>query len=66
MMKETYKLILLKLNKDLKGFREIEKDTLKYSHEDKLGRIYHERIIAKIMYCEDLIEFFENVYKNID
>lgn len=66
MMKETYELILLKLRNDLKGFKQDVRDSLKDSYEDESAKIFHEIMIAKMIYCEDLIEFFEDIYDHIN
>lgn len=65
-MKESYELILKKLTKDLKNFNEEIKDTIDYVEENELYKMRYERLLGAKNYCKDLVEFFEELVKNID
>ena len=64
-MKETYDIIIEKLEQDKLSFdREISEviDCVEY---DSISKIQYDRAKAKRDYCMDLIEFFKELRSNL-
>lgn len=64
-MKETYDIIINKLERDKQRFSEDIKYYIDDVEIDEMARICYNRAKAKKDYCMDLIEFFKEVRDNI-
>ena len=64
-MKETYDIIIEKLEQDkLSFYREIS-EAIESVEYDSISKIQYDRAKAKRDYCMDLIEFFKEVRINL-
>ena len=64
-MKETYDIIIAKLEKDKLRFSEDIKDYIDDIEYNEMSRLWYNRAKAKKDYCMDLIEFFKEVRDNL-
>lgn len=64
-MKETYDIIINKLERDKQIFSEDIKYYIDDVEYDSMAKICYERAKAKKDYCMDLIEFFKEVRDNL-
>ena len=64
-MKETYKIIIDKLERDLKRFEAEIFDIIDKVEYSELYQMRYERLIGAKNYTKDLLEFFSEVRDNI-
>lgn len=64
-MKETYDLIIMKLEKDKRRFSEDIKMYIDEAEENEMARIGYTKAKAQKDYCMDLLEFFKEVRDNL-
>ena len=64
-MKETYDIIINKLERDKQIFSEDIKYYIDDVEYDSMAKTCYERAKAKKDYCMDLIEFFKEVRNNL-
>lgn len=64
-MKETYDIIINKLERDKQIFSEDIKYYIDDVEYDNMAKTCYERAKAKKDYCMDLIEFFKEVRDNL-
>ena len=65
-MKESYEIILKKLEKDVTSFEREIKDIIDQVDYNELYKMRYERLIGAKNYCKDLIEFFAEVKNNLN
>lgn len=64
-MKETYDIIIEKLERDKLGFDRDIASVIDEVEYDSISKIQYDRAKAKRDYCMDLIEFFKEVKDNL-
>lgn len=64
-MKETYNIIIEKLEKDKIAFEREIAEQVDYVEYDNLAKLQYDRAKGKRDYCMDLIEFFKEVRDNL-
>ena len=64
-MKETYDIIIEKLERDKLGFDRDITSVIDEVEYDSISKIQYDRAKAKRDYCMDLIEFFKEVRDNL-
>ena len=64
-MKETYKIIIDKLERDLKNFESEIADIIDKVEYSEIYQMRYERLVGAKNYCKDLLEFFSEVRDNI-
>lgn len=64
-MKETYDIIIEKLERDKLGFDRDISSVIDEVEYDSVSKIQYDRAKAKRDYCMDLIEFFKEVKDNL-
>ena len=64
-MKETYNIIIEKLEKDKLSFDREISEVIESVEYDSISKIQYDRAKAKRDYCMDLIEFFKEVRSNL-
>lgn len=64
-MKETYDIIIEKLEKDKLSFDREISEVIESVEYDSISKIQYDRTKAKRDYCMDLIEFFKEVRINL-
>lgn len=65
-MKESYILIIEKLKRDKLNFDKQIGDIVDDEYMSEYEKARYSRVIGMKHYCEDLIEFFEEVLKQLD
>lgn len=64
-MKETYDIIIEKLERDKLSFDRDIADLIDNVEYDSIAKLGYDRAKAKRDYCMDLIEFFKEVRDNL-
>ena len=64
-MKESYDIIIEKLERDKIGFDREISEVIDYVEYDSISKLSYDRAKAKRDYCMDLIEFFKLVRRNL-
>ena len=64
-MKETYDIIIEKLERDKISFDREISEVIESVEYDSISKIQYDRAKAKRDYCMDLIEFFKEVKDNL-
>lgn len=64
-MKETYNIIIEKLERDKLSFDRDIASVIDEVEYDSISKIQYDRAKAKRDYCMDLIEFFKEVRDNL-
>ena len=64
-MKETYEIIIEKLEQDKLSFDREISEVIDYVEYDSIAKISYDRAKAKRDYCMDLIELFKEVRSNL-
>lgn len=64
-MKETYDIIIEKLERDKLSFERDIASVVDEVEYDSISKIQYDRAKAKRDYCMDLIEFFKEVRDNL-
>ena len=64
-MKETYDIIIEKLERDKIGFDREISEVIESVEYDSISKTQYDRAKAKRDYCMDLIEFFKEVRINL-
>ena len=64
-MKETYDIIIEKLEQDKLSFDREISEVIDYVEYDSISKIQYNRAKAKRDYCMDLIEFFKEARSNL-
>lgn len=64
-MKETYDIIIEKLERDKLSFDRDIASVIDEVEYDSISKIQYDRVKAKRDYCMDLIEFFKEVRDNL-
>ena len=64
-MKESYDIIIEKLERDKIGFDREISEVIDYIEYDSISKIKYDRAKGKRDYCMDLIEFFKEVRSNL-
>ena len=64
-MKETYDIIIEKLEQDKLSFDREISEVIDYVEYDSISKIQYNRAKAKRDYCMDLIEFCKEVRNNL-
>ena len=64
-MKETYDIIIEKLERDKISFDREISEVIDYVEYDSIAKLSYDKAKAKRDYCMDLIEFFKLVRDNI-
>lgn len=64
-MKETYNIIIEKLERDKLSFDRDISSVIDEAEYDSVSKIQYDRAKAKRDYCMDLIEFFKEVRDNL-
>ena len=64
-MKETYDIIIGKLERDVKSFNFEIQDIIDRVEENELYRARYERLTGAKNYARDLISFFKEVRSNL-
>lgn len=64
-MKETYDIIIEKLERDKLSFDRDIASVIDEVEYDSISKIQYDRAKAKRDYCMDLIEFFKEVRNNL-
>lgn len=64
-MKETYDIIIEKLERDKLGFDRDISSVIDEVEYDSVSKIQYDRAKGKRDYCMDLIEFFKEVRSNL-
>lgn len=65
-MKESYEIILKKLEKDATSFEREIKDIIDKVDYNELYKMRYERLTGAKNYCKDLIEFFTEVKDHLN
>lgn len=64
-MKQTYDMIIEKLERDKISFDRDIKDLIDKVEYDDIARTGYNRTKGKLDYCNDLLEFFKEVRDNL-
>ena len=64
-MKETYDIIIEKLEQDKLSFDREISEIIESVEYDSISKIQYDRVKAKRVYCMELIEFFNEVRNNL-
>ena len=64
-MKETYDIIIEKLEQDKLSFDREISEVIESVEYDSIAKLGYDRAKAKRDYCMDLIEFFKEVRNNL-
>lgn len=65
-MKETYLLIIAKLKRDKLNFDKQIGDIVDDEYMSEYDKALYSRVLGQKHYCEDLIEFFEDVLRELN